>query len=128
MRASIASADLRSLIGGFEFTEPEFGSYAEQLGFSLSDSMNLFMAVSAERNQILADIFAKPAAEANVVNLKILRGATMLASPAITLEYLRANSTICCRIQPESSQLQGFHCGLSICWRNSVFCGSGSSE
>ena len=56
MRASIASADLRSLIGGFEFTEPEFGSYAEQLGFSLSDSVDLSMALCAERNKILAII------------------------------------------------------------------------
>jgi hypothetical protein len=88
--------------------------------------MNLVMAIEAEGNQILASIIAESAAEANVVNLKILRGSTILASPAITLEYLRANSTICCRIQTEFSQLQRFHCGLSICLRNSVFCESGS--
>ena len=65
-------------------------------------SMNLIMAVGAKRDQILPIIIAKPAAEANVVNLKILRGPTILASPSITFEYLRANSTICCRIQPAS--------------------------
>jgi hypothetical protein len=58
------------------------------------NSMNLIMAAGAKRNQIIVRIAAKPAAEANVVNLKILRRATLLASPAITLEYLRANSTI----------------------------------
>jgi hypothetical protein len=92
------------------------------------NSMNLIMAVGAKRNQIFVRISAMPTAEANVVNLKILRGPTMLASPAVALKYLRANSTICCRNQPKSSQLQRFHCGLSICSRNSVFCGSGSSR
>jgi hypothetical protein len=56
--------------------------------------MNLVMAVSTERNEILTTIVAQPAAEADVVNLKILRGTAMLASPAITLEYLCANSMI----------------------------------
>ena len=61
----------------------------------LFESMNIVMAVGAERNQIFIRIIAKPAAEANVVNLEILRGSAMLAPPAITLEYLCANSTIC---------------------------------
>jgi hypothetical protein len=102
-----------------------------ELGFGaisvLRASMNLFVAVGAERNQILGSVVSKLTAEADVVDLKILRVPTMLASPAITLKYLRADLTIRCRIQPESSQLQRFHC-LSICWRNSVFCGSGSSQ
>jgi hypothetical protein len=88
--------------------------------------MNVVMAVGTERDQIIVRIAAKSAAEAEVVNLKILRGPTMLASPAVTLDYLHTHPTICCRIEPESSQLQGFHCGPSIFWRNSVFCGSGS--
>ena len=46
--------------------------------------MNLIMAAGAKRNQIIVRIAARPAAEANVVNLKILRRATLLASPAIT--------------------------------------------
>jgi hypothetical protein len=50
----------------------------------LFESMNIVMAVGAERNQIFIRIIAKPAAEANVVNLKILRGSAMLAPPAIT--------------------------------------------
>jgi hypothetical protein len=62
--------------------------------------MKLLMAPGAERNQIVICVVAEPAAKANVVNLKILRGPTMLASPAVTLQYLRANSMICCRIQP----------------------------
>ncbi|MGA7626482.1 MAG: hypothetical protein WB630_16865 [Candidatus Acidiferrales bacterium] len=57
--------------------------------------MNLFVAVSAERNQILGSVVSKLAAEADMVDLKILRVPTVLASPAITFEYLRANSTIC---------------------------------
>jgi hypothetical protein len=60
------------------------------------NSMNLIMAVGAKRNQIIVRILAKPAAEANVVNLQVLRGAAMLAPPAITLEYLCANSKIGC--------------------------------
>jgi hypothetical protein len=46
--------------------------------------MNLVVAVGTERNKILATIFAKSAAEAKVVNLKIPQRATMLAPPAIT--------------------------------------------
>ena len=85
-----------------------YGSIVDdwELGFGaisvLRASMNLFVAVSAERNQILGSVVSKPAAEANVVDLKILRVPTVLASPAITFEYLRANSTICCRIEPAS--------------------------
>jgi hypothetical protein len=36
------------------------------------NSMNLIMAVGAKRNQIIVRILAKPAAEANVVNLQVL--------------------------------------------------------
>jgi len=55
------------------------------------------MALGAKRSQILAGIVAKLAAEANVVNLEMLRGATILAPPAISLEYFRAKPTIGCR-------------------------------
>ena len=51
--------------------------------FFLNLSMNLAMAVSAERDQIRNSIIAKSTAEANMVNLKILRGSTVLAPPAI---------------------------------------------
>ena len=70
-----------------------YGSIVDdwELGFGaisvLCASMNLFVAVSAERNQILGSVVSKLAAEADVVDLKILRGAAMLASPAVTLEY-----------------------------------------
>jgi hypothetical protein len=64
--------------------------------------MNLVMAVSAERYQILATIVAEPTAEAIVVNVKILHGTTMLAPPAITFEYLCANSMIIRTVQSGS--------------------------
>jgi hypothetical protein len=35
--------------------------------------MNLLMAVDAQRNQIFTSIVAEPTAEADVVNLKMLR-------------------------------------------------------
>ncbi len=43
----------------------------------------------------------------------------MLASPAVSLEYLCAKSMIICKTEPASrlTQLRVFHCGLSICWR-----------
>jgi len=63
----------------------------------LHTSMNRLMAVGAEGNQILACIVAKLAAEADVVNLEMLRGATILASPAIPLEYLCAKSMVGCK-------------------------------
>jgi hypothetical protein len=50
--------------------------------------MNLLMAARAERNQILAGIVALSAAEAKVVNLEMLRRATILAPPSIALKYL----------------------------------------
>jgi len=98
--------------------------------FSLPRSMNLLMASGAEGNQILAGVVAQLAAEAKVVNLEMLRGATILAAPAIPLEYLRAKPTISCRFETHSwsPHLKGFHCGLPICRRNSFLCGSGSSE
>ena len=60
------------------------------------------MAAAAQRNKIIVRILAKLAAEADVVNLKILRVPTVLASPAIALEYLHAHAMICCRIKSES--------------------------
>jgi hypothetical protein len=107
---------------------PLYSATSPWYGLLWFDSMNLIMAAGAKRNQIIVRIAAKAAAEANVVHLKILRGPTMLASPAITFQYLRANSTISFSIEAESQCPARFHCGLSICSRNSVFCGSGSSQ
>jgi len=98
--------------------------------FSLARSMNLLMAADAEGNQVLTGVVAQLTAEAKVVNLEMLRGATILAPPAIALEYLRAKSTISGRFEPQSGSphWKGFHYRLSICWRNSLLCSSGSSE
>jgi hypothetical protein len=60
--------------------------------------MNLFMAAGAEGNQILAGIVSQSAAETKVVNLEMLCCATILAFPAIALEYLCAESAISYRI------------------------------
>jgi hypothetical protein len=63
--------------------------------------MNLVMTVSAEGNQILIGIAAKPAAKAKMVDLETPRAATILASPTIALKYCSAKSTISCGIKPE---------------------------
>ena len=64
--------------------------------------MKSLMTVGAERNQIMTGILAKMAAEANVVNLKILRGSTMLTPPGVTLQYFHTDSAITYRTKPQS--------------------------
>ena len=46
------------------------------------------MAAGAERNQVLSDIPAKLAPGLHVMNLQVLRGAAVLASPTISFQHL----------------------------------------
>jgi hypothetical protein len=52
--------------------------------------MPVAMAVGAERDQIFTSIVTHLASETNVMNLKMLQSATMLAPPAIAFKHLCA--------------------------------------
>jgi hypothetical protein len=57
-------------------------------------AMDVTVAISAERDQIFVCVVAQPAPRANVVNLKTIRTATILASPTITLQHFGAELAI----------------------------------
>lgn len=46
------------------------------------------VAVSTKRDEIVFVVVSELASELNVVYLKVLQAATMLAAPAITVQYL----------------------------------------
>ena len=52
------------------------------------------MAISAERDQIFACVVTEPASRVNVVNLKTIGTATVLASPAVTFQHFDAEFAI----------------------------------
>jgi hypothetical protein len=56
--------------------------------------MDVTVAISAERNQIFVCVVAQPAPRANVVDLKMIRAAAVLASPAVTLQHFGAEFAI----------------------------------
>ena len=59
----------------------------------------------AERNEILFDIVSQPAARAEVVDLKILRCAAVLAAPPIAREHLAGELAIRLGFKPQSRPL-----------------------
>jgi len=50
--------------------------------------MYIARAISAERDQIFVCVVAQSASRANVVDLKMIRAAAILASPAIPLQHI----------------------------------------
>ena len=92
--------------------------------------MDVTVAISAERDQILVCVVTQPASRANVVDLKTIGTPAVLASPAVTFQHFDAEFAIRIRIQPKprSSRLEITHWTLPICCTNSIFCGSGSNE
>ena len=60
------------------------------------------MAISAKRDQIFVCVVPQPASRANVVNLKTIGTAAVLASPAVTLQHFGAESAIRIWVQPKS--------------------------
>ena len=110
------------------------------LGILLSDSfilprleataMGITVAISAERDQVFVSVVTQSASRANVVDLKTIGTAAVLASPAVTLQHFDTEFAIRIWIQPKSRslRLEITHWTFPICCSNSVFCGSGSNE
>ena len=92
--------------------------------------MGITVAISTERDQVFVSVVTQSASRANVVDLEVIGSTAILASPAVALQHLGAESAIRIWIQPKSwsPRLEITHCSFSICFTNSVFCGSGSNE
>jgi hypothetical protein len=63
--------------------------------------MDVTVAISAERDQILVCVVPQSASRANVVDLKTIGAATGLASPAVALQHFGAEFAIRVRVQPK---------------------------
>ena len=63
--------------------------------------MDVTVAISAERDQIFVLVVTQPASEANVVDLKTIGTATILASPAVAPQHLGVEFAIGIRVQPK---------------------------
>jgi hypothetical protein len=57
-------------------------------------SVDVTVAISAERDQIFVCVITQPAPRANVVHLKTIRTPARLASPTITLQHFGAEFAI----------------------------------
>ena len=68
-------------------------------------SVHLFVAFSAQRDQVVFLIAAGLAAEFEVVHLQVLHATADLAAPAVALQYLSMQVMIARRIEPESRVL-----------------------
>jgi hypothetical protein len=55
---------------------------------SAASEMHLSMAVSAKTDQVLLGIVSEPASRLDVVNLELAKMPTVLAPPAVPLQYL----------------------------------------
>jgi hypothetical protein len=64
--------------------------------------MDVTVAIGAERNQVFVCVITQSAPRANVVNLKTIGTAAVLASPSVTLEHFGAEFAIRIWIQPKS--------------------------
>ena len=64
--------------------------------------MGIAVAISAERDQVFVSIVTQSASRANVVNLKTIGTAAVLASPAVTLEHFGAEFAIRIWAEPKS--------------------------
>ena len=60
--------------------------------------MDVTVAISAERDQIVVGVVTQPASRANVVDLKKIGAATGLASPAVALQHFGAEVAIRVRV------------------------------
>ena len=67
--------------------------------------MQLSVALSAQRNQVLFHVTTRLASEGDVVYLQLLHAAAPLTSPAIALHYLPMQFTIVFGLQSESRGL-----------------------
>ena len=56
--------------------------------------VSVAMTFSAQRNQIVEVVVSECAAKPYMVNLKLTRAPTLLASPAISVEYIPAKYTV----------------------------------
>ena len=63
------------------------------------------MTVRAERNEILFGVIPQPAAWTEVVDLKILRRAAVLAAPPIAREHRAGELAVRFRFKPQSRRL-----------------------
>jgi len=60
--------------------------------------MYVTVAISAERDQIFVSVVTQSASRANVVDLKMIRAAARLASPAVALQHFAAEFAIRIRV------------------------------
>jgi hypothetical protein len=60
------------------------------------------VAISAERNQIFVYIVTQQASRANVMDLKTIGTAAVLASPAVALQHFGTEFAIRTWVQPKS--------------------------
>jgi len=67
-----------------------------------SFSMHLFVALSAQGDQILFLVATGPATQFEVMHLQVLHAPAHLASPAVALQYLEMQAFIARRIEPDS--------------------------
>jgi len=63
--------------------------------------MDVSVAISAERDQIFVFVITQSPPRANVVDLETIGTATVLASPAVALQYFGVEFAIRIRVQPE---------------------------
>ncbi|MGA9998522.1 MAG: hypothetical protein WBQ04_00220 [Candidatus Acidiferrales bacterium] len=60
------------------------------------------MAISTERDQIFVGVVTQQASRANVVDLKTIGTAAVLASPAVAFQYFGTESAIRIWVEPKS--------------------------
>jgi hypothetical protein len=88
------------------------------------------MANGAQSDEVQFGIVTKLASEADVVHLKIGNTATVLAAPAIALEYPAPEFPIgyWAEFEPRSLGARSNHEALLTCSRNSTFCAHGRNS
>jgi len=62
--------------------------------------MNLFVALSAQGDQILFGIIAEPATRLNMMHLEFTHRSAMLTAPPVSLQYFSPQFVVRDRIQP----------------------------
>jgi len=68
-------------------------------------TMSRSVTIRAQGDEILFRIISQPAARAEVVNLKILRRAAILAAPSIAREHLPGELAVRVGLKPKSQRL-----------------------
>ena len=63
--------------------------------------MDVTVAISAKRDQIFICVITQSASRANVMDLKMIRAAAALASPAVTLQHFDAEFAVSLWVQPQ---------------------------